>query len=375
MNLQLALSGLAIISVAVFSGCHNGLSEENKKDSTVFAEFAAKKDSAAVVENIDTLYFNELKNKPALPPDDNKIHVWHAKHLMNWPTQSYKAYIFNQMPFRLLSPVSVIAGKKYPLIISLHGYGEKGDFYDNETQLVTGGLDHLNAVKQGRYDGYVLYPQSIGAWYDDYYTKLISLINVLSEKYPIDIFRVNIHGLSSGGRGVVEILRKYPSYFSAAVAMSAVGGWEQYDRFVTVPLWITQGENDRNPSKNWIDMVVSDIKAQGGDVKYSIFKYSGHNIWDKTYAEEDFFPFQSRSYKSNPLVYFSKNKLHSNTDSVKLGLSPGFDEYMWRKDGVILKGQKAPDLIVNEAGTYDARVKRNEIWSKWSPSPAIISGP
>jgi len=97
------------------------------------------------------------------------IQKWVVTPRFTWDSAYYKAYHFNGMSFRLMFPKTyqhnVNDGKKYPVMLFLHGAGEKGTIYDNELQLLHGGQLFMNRVNSAQFDGFLLYPQNkSGFW-------------------------------------------------------------------------------------------------------------------------------------------------------------------------------------------------------------------
>jgi len=148
------------------------------------------------------------------------------------------------LPCRILTPINFDYTKKYPLVIFLHGAGERGN--DNESQLTWGAdlfLDSLNRIK---YPAIVVFPQcpandkwaeynknslkdSTGYEFSDAATirkplKLVSdFIDTLLHSNQIDKKRVYIGGLSMGGFGTLELLWRKPQTFAAAFPICGAG--------------------------------------------------------------------------------------------------------------------------------------------------------
>ncbi len=125
---------------------------------------------------------------------------------MSWNSDLYKSYIFQNMAFRVKFPKSyqhgVNDGKKYPVMVFFHGVGEAGSVYDNEFQLLHGGELMKNAVENGTYDGYLIYPQSLdGTWGNVYFDKIKELLDSMAVQVKVDLNRICVNGLSHGGLG------------------------------------------------------------------------------------------------------------------------------------------------------------------------------
>ncbi len=317
-------------------------------------------------------YINSTQPRPNVPANDHKVHAWYATKALKFPTDQFKAFIFDGMSFRMAYPLnySMVSNKKYPVIIILHGKGEQGDVYDNERHLINGYQAHIKALKEKKFDGFVIYPQNPGTWYGPYYPKINDLMNALASNLDIDLNRIIVHGLSLGGRGAMELTANQPKLIAADLAMSPVGGWENNENLVTIPTWIFQGKRDNVPSYTWTEYELNRTSKKGIYIKYTLYSEIGHNTWDKAYTESDFFPFINRAHKANPVAYFNKTSFIAG-DSTIIALTPGFKGYQWRKNGEVIAGASSSKLTVKSDGVYDARILRDS-WSVWSLNPITI---
>ncbi|MBE7177544.1 MAG: fibronectin type III domain-containing protein [Mucilaginibacter polytrichastri] len=341
-----------------------GLTAKSQDNSTVF-------DASASVR-----YLSSSDTRPAIPASDGKVYRWYATKKVSWDATSFKPYIFNGLAFRLKYPKNydpADATKKYPLVVYFAGAGEKGDVYNNEQQIVYA-QSHMQAVDAGTFDGFLLFPISdTGYWGDDYYDKVAPLVDIITGNTNVDANRIVSEGYSAGGIAVVEMLRKYPKYFAAALPMSVINGWRDYSNFAEIPEWIFQGGLDTNPNPYNTGVAVKALNDIGANIKYTIYEDLGHGTWNRAYTETDFYPFMLRANKANPIAYFGRTEFCAGeTPSVKLGLTAGFDGYQWRKDGTVISGAVSNMLQVSAFGTYEARIRRGTVWSDWSPIPVVI---
>ena len=112
--------------------------------------------------------------------------------------------------------------ERYPVIVMMHGAGERGDcwngncysvngdsanWWNNDHNLVHGGRQHINAQNQGRFPGFVIFPQNQNGWSAGefggftYIWRVEALLEEIMKHYPIDRLRIYMHGLSNGGEG------------------------------------------------------------------------------------------------------------------------------------------------------------------------------
>ena len=142
----------------------------------------------------------------------------------------------DSLNYRLLEPEVMQAGEKYPLVLFLHGAGERGD--DNEKQLTHGGQMFLNPVNREKYPAFVLFPQCPESGYWAYENRpqsfiptqmpvgkempsVFQAVKELLDMYlanpQVDKSRIYIMGLSMGAMGTYDMVSRFPDIFAAAV--------------------------------------------------------------------------------------------------------------------------------------------------------------
>ena len=316
-------------------------------------------------------------------------------------TSDYVALMYNAIPFRLMMPNGVIVdievdqngkptgpmewifnepGKKYPLLFFMHGAGEAGDKsdMDNEHQLIHGAESFRNAVLRGEFDGYVLFPHSAnGFWANStVQRRSVEIIQKMIAEYNVDQNRVIAAGLSSGGKGTWHAINEWPEVFASAIAIS--GAPIKYSRpdfiesYVELPIWLANGGKDDDPSPFTAAKVADAVKAEGGNMRQAFYPNNGHNTWNVTFNDNDFYPFLNRYSKTSIHVFYNETEFCPGEPfSVKLGVTAGFDEYQWRKDGVIIPNANNHHLTVTEYGAYNVRFRRGSQWTPWSNEQAL----
>ncbi|SIN81788.1 fibronectin type III domain-containing protein [Chitinophaga niabensis] len=318
---------------------------------------------------------------PSAPPTEpqwGSVGKWVRTVRVSWTSTSYKAYIYKGLAFRLKFPKNYDASgnKKYPVLIFFHGLGEKGTIYDNEYQLLHGGQTAMNAVDNGKFDGFLLYPQNQSGYYGATQYDLINelITNFFVPQINVDINRITAHGLSAGGTATWDFLLRLPKQVAGAgpISAAAAATANSINVFKFTPIWWFQGNDDTNPPKSVAQGVYDQAIAQGANMKLSIYP-GGHGIWDQAWAEADFFGFMQRANKVNPWPLTGRTEFcPGDPVNLTLGLTAGYDGYEWRKDGVVIPGANSNTLVINSLGTYDARIKRGTDWSYWSPIPVVV---
>ncbi|SFQ52784.1 fibronectin type III domain-containing protein [Parafilimonas terrae] len=346
-----------------------------------FAVFCQKQTAAqSVLDPNDPVVEYDPSNPPVEPPY-GQIGKWVRTKGVSWNTDSYKAYIYEGMCFRLKFPKTYNPaandGKKYPLAIVFHGGGESGPITDNESQLYHGGQPYMDAVDNGTFDGYVLFPQSQGLWGNVSYTRIIDLINYMVDNNKADPFHISVNGPSSGGQACWDMVINYNTYVSSALPMSNISiGYKEapvVNQVKFTPIWDFQGGLDGSPAASTAQQVNNAMLIAGSNYTYTEYSDAGHGTWNSAFAEPDFFPFMLRAYSSNPWVLYGRTGFcDSNHIDVTIGVAPGFNDYEWRRNGVVIAGATGNSLHVTSLGKYEARVLRGSTWSDWSHTPAII---
>ncbi|MEP6583199.1 MAG: PA14 domain-containing protein [Ginsengibacter sp.] len=326
--------------------------------------------------------FSTTNQPPA--PSYGVISKWGHTNRLNWNPYSYgfKSYYFKGMAFRLKFPKSyqhnIADGKVYPMLVFLHGLGEYAPIYDNELQLLHGGQLHAQAVTNGTYDGFLLYPQSNSGYLQAYFGSMLGLIDSMAKYVKLDIDRITLSGLSSGGQADWDFLQSNSDRWASVMPISAAREDDipYIQSYITVPIWMSNGGLDNNPSPGTATDVYNIYKSLGGNVTQSFYPTGGHAVWNNFWAEPGYFPALNTAHKANPLVYFQHNQFCPGQNvSAKLQVQPGFSAYEWDKDGVTIPGANTNTLNVTSYGTYRARFKRRSTsnWSAWSPAPVVVS--
>lgn len=214
--------------------------------------------------------------------------------------------------YRILYPENFDANKTYPVVLFLHGAGERGT--DNERQLIHGSKLFLSADFRANYPAVVIFPQCPRESYwstvdvqrspgDNTFTfresgeplppmqAVISLMDSIQElRYSKDD-QLYVGGLSMGGMGTFEILWRRPQMFAAAFPICGGGNPETVGQYAgNTSLWVFHGAKDDVVFPTYsTDMVIALLKA-GADVKYTLYKHANHNSWDPAFAEPALLP-------------------------------------------------------------------------------------
>ncbi|HMK37821.1 MAG TPA: dienelactone hydrolase family protein [Bacteroidota bacterium] len=176
-----------------------------------------------------------------------------------------------------------IAGK-FPLIISLHGIGESG------TTLSRLKNDGLPKILDG-YDTFpfiVVSPQcpSTTEWYYDRTDlKVISLLDSVIARYPVDTNRIYVTGYSMGGIGTLDLAIRHASRFAALLpcAFRIEPGWDLC-AIKDIPMWAFHGQLDNVIPVANAQSVIAALVACGGNPAFTLYPNAYHDSWTQTYA-------------------------------------------------------------------------------------------
>ncbi len=171
--------------------------------------------------------------------------------------------------------------KEWPFVLFLHGSHRRG----SDLQRLNGTIPAKFMVKDGELQFIVVAPlcPKNENWECD---SLDLFIDYLISDYPIDENRIYLTGISMGGFGTWELATAYPKRFAAIAPVCGGGDPDQAERLKDIPIWVFHGANDRVVSKRrYADPMVAAVRKHGGDVKYTVFKHTSHDIWRKVYTD------------------------------------------------------------------------------------------
>lgn len=171
------------------------------------------------------------------------------------------------------------AGKRWPLMIFLHGSGERGD----DINLVKKHGPPKLLEAQADFPFIVASPQA--AANTDWNSAAVNaLIDELVQQLAVDVNRIYLTGLSRGGHGTWAIAADRPERFAAIAPVCGAADPGRACSLKTVPVWAFHGEDDTVVSLESDARMVEALRACGGDVKFTVYPGVGHDSWTQTYA-------------------------------------------------------------------------------------------
>lgn len=190
-----------------------------------------------------------------------------------------------EMAFYTALPEGPAPSGGWPLMVFLHGSGERGtdldDVLRNGPPKLFGKMKELNSFM-------IITPQCPdGRWWDSVAVK--DLIDQTVASQPVDKSRIYLTGISMGGFGVWDLLKAYPEYFAAAMPMCGGGDPHSAGRFKNVPIWIFHGSQDADvPIQRSIEMDEA-LRKAGGNPTFTLYPDSGHDCWTRSYNDPEIY--------------------------------------------------------------------------------------
>ncbi|MFM7135653.1 MAG: prolyl oligopeptidase family serine peptidase [Planctomycetota bacterium] len=206
--------------------------------------------------------------------------------------------------YRLFTPDPLPAGGRLPLVLVLHGAGERGD--DNSAQLKHVAVEFHR--RQATHPCLVLVPQCPEGkrwvevdWGDQSGTGTfpaapsepmrlaLEVVDDLIAAGRVDPDRVYVTGLSMGGYGTWYAAGMPGSRFAAAAPLCGGGDPAWANRYVALPVWAFHGDDDQVVPVGRSREMVEAIRAVGGKPKYTEYPGVGHDCWSRTYVDDRFY--------------------------------------------------------------------------------------
>ena len=172
----------------------------------------------------------------------------------------------------------------YPLLLFLHGIGERGN---DLAKLKVYGPTRIcsNPENAAKWPFILVAPQCPESHFWSA-AQLRLLVEQICKSYPVDKSRVYVTGLSMGGFGTWSILASWPELVAAAAPICGGGDPKSAQKMAKTPIWAFHGEKDPLvPCKMSEDMIAALKEAGNEDVKLTVYPNVGHDSWTKAYAD------------------------------------------------------------------------------------------
>ena len=184
--------------------------------------------------------------------------------------------------FHVFTPANAEKAKKLPMILFLHGRGERGD--DIRKFPVNGPVAF---AKKNDFPFLVVAPQCLvgknnKGWWN--VNDIDLLLEHVKKTYPVDPKRIYLTGLSMGGFGSWSYAAKHPQKVAAVAPICGGGNPGLAKNYGKLPIWAFHGDKDKIVKLSASQRMVDAIKEVNGNAKLTIYPGVKHNSWSKTYA-------------------------------------------------------------------------------------------
>ena len=214
----------------------------------------------------------------------------------------YESPAGGKLLYRLLEPKAPDPGRKYPLVLFLHGAGGRGS--DNVRQITDADFcpNLLNKSDfLSRYPCYMIAPQVPRGkrWVEvhwglrehtmpkdpnEHLRMALEVVDAALKKYPVDPNRVYVTGLSMGGFGTWDAIQRRPAFFAAAIPVCGGGDTAEAPKLTKMPIWVWHGDSDRAVRTSRSRDMVAAIRKAGGKPLYTEAPKCGHRVWPFVYG-------------------------------------------------------------------------------------------
>lgn len=207
----------------------------------------------------------------------------------------------DSMRYRLLFPKNYDSTKSYPLVLFLHGAGERGDSSLTVKHIGAWALQEKNRKD---YECFILVPQCEKNnkwvevdWSADSHTQpkemskymnlTVELLEKLQTELPTDSTRIYLTGLSMGGYGTWDLAARFPKKFAAIVPICGGADEKTAISLKNMPIWVFHGALDQTVKPQRSRRMVEAVKKTGNkDIHYTEYEKVRHGSWKPAYEDE-----------------------------------------------------------------------------------------
>jgi len=182
-------------------------------------------------------------------------------------------------------PPAYDPAQKWPLVMFLHGAGERGD--DGVDQS-TVGIGPAIEENPERFPCIVVMPQCPkNVLWTDRYDEINGALEAALAEYNVDRSRMYLTGLSMGGYGTFMYGADHIDTYAAMAPVCGGGRVTDAATLAKVPMWVFHGGADPVVTPDKSRTMVEAIDAAGGEIQYTEYEGVGHNSWDNAYGDPD----------------------------------------------------------------------------------------
>lgn len=221
-------------------------------------------------------------------------------HSLEYTGGKYKNEAFRYL---VLKPVEMKVGEEYPLVLFLHGAGERGDDPAKALRHFPGLM--AKPEHREKFPCYLIIPQCREGeqWVNAPWTDLkttpmakepsamldmaMKVLDKSLREFPVDQSRVYLTGLSMGGYGSWELAMRTPDVFAAVAPICGGGDESQAAKLKHIPIWTAHGDADTVVPVERSRRMALAVKDAGGNVHYVEYPKVAHNSWTPAYTDPE----------------------------------------------------------------------------------------
>ena len=188
------------------------------------------------------------------------------------------------MDYLLYLPDEYDSKESWPLVLFLHGAGERG----NNFELVKKHGPPKLTAEGKTFPFIVVAPQCAEelSWEP---MELATLLDEIVKTHNVDLDRVYVTGLSMGGFGTWRLAAYTPERFAAIVPICGGGDEFWAKRYVNLPTWVFHGALDTAVPLKRSEEMVAAMKKAGCEPKFTIYPEAKHDSWTETYDNPELY--------------------------------------------------------------------------------------
>lgn len=197
------------------------------------------------------------------------------------------------VPYQIWLPPGYTSERQWPLVMFLHGAGERGRDGQKPTEV---GLGAALRESPERFPFIVLFPQCeeserpiLEGWAADQPAaqRLLKILKQTEQHYAVDPDRRILTGWSMGGYGVWQLAAAWPDLWSALLPICSGGEAQLAERIPDVPIWAISGQRDNVVRPSAVQPVIDALARQNRSYWHTIVPDAGHDVWRTAYRSKD----------------------------------------------------------------------------------------
>lgn len=199
-----------------------------------------------------------------------------------------------KLDYLLALPDDYDSRESWPLVLFLHGAGERGNDVNKvkihgPPKLVEAGQKFPFILVSPQCPAQAEGPDGRrrrGGWDP---VALTALLDDISARYHVDANRVYVTGLSMGGYGTWALAAHTPYRFAAIAPICGGGNPDTCGRIAAIPAWVFHGAKDNVVPIARSEDMVNGLKAAGAEPKFTVYPDAQHDSWTETYNNPELF--------------------------------------------------------------------------------------